>query len=70
MNRPTKDLTKKTTTREQMLALLTGDDALRALLETTVQKCSKSRWTRRWAPAKANARAPAGATAAATTAGS
>ena len=38
MNRPTKDMTKTTTTREQLLALLTGDDALRALLETTVQE--------------------------------
>ena len=38
MTRPTKDMTKMTTTREQMLALLSGDDALRALLETTVQE--------------------------------
>lgn len=35
--RPTKDMTEKTTTREQMLALLQGDDAMRALLESTVQ---------------------------------
>ena len=38
MTRPTKHMTKTMTTREQMLALLTGDDALRALLETTVQE--------------------------------
>jgi transposase-like protein len=38
MIRPTKDMTKTMTTREQLLALLTGDDALRALLETTVQE--------------------------------
>lgn len=38
MTRPTKDMTKTMTTREQMLALLTGDDALRALLESTVQE--------------------------------
>lgn len=38
MTRPTKDMTKAKTMREQMLALLTGDDALRALLETSVQQ--------------------------------
>ena len=38
MSRATKDRTKTMTTREQMPALLTGDDALRALLETTVQE--------------------------------
>ncbi len=38
MTHPTKHMTKTMTTREQMLALLTGDDALRALLETTVQE--------------------------------
>lgn len=35
--RPTKDMTEKITAREQMLALLQGDDAIRALLESTVQ---------------------------------
>jgi putative transposase len=38
MTRPTKDMPKAKTMREQMLALLTGDDALRALLETSVQQ--------------------------------
>ena len=37
MARPAKDTTTMTTTREQMLALLQGDDALRTLLQTTVQ---------------------------------
>jgi len=37
MNRPTKDMTKKLTTREQLLALLQEDNALRALLQATVQ---------------------------------
>lgn len=36
--RPRKDMTEKTTAREQMLALLQGDDAIRALLQTTVQE--------------------------------
>lgn len=31
-------MTEKTTSREQMLALLQGDDAIRALLQTTVQE--------------------------------
>ncbi len=35
--RPTKDMTEKIIAREQMLALLQGDDAIRALLESTVQ---------------------------------
>ena len=38
MTRPHKDMTKNTNTREQLLALLSGDDALRTLLETTVQE--------------------------------
>lgn len=38
MTRPTKDMTKTTTTREQLLALLQDDDALRGLLQTTVQE--------------------------------
>ena len=38
MTRPTKDMTKTMITREQLLALLQGDDALRALLQTTVQE--------------------------------
>jgi len=37
MARPTKDTTTKMDTREQMLALLQSDDAIRSLLETTVQ---------------------------------
>jgi len=36
--RPTKDMTETTITREQLLALLQGDEALRALLQTTVQE--------------------------------
>ena len=36
--RPTKDMTQSTITREQLLALLQGDDALRTLLQTTVQE--------------------------------
>lgn len=35
--RPTKDMNEKITTREQMLALLEGDDAMRAFLGKTVQ---------------------------------
>ena len=38
MTRPTKDMTQTTITREQLLALLQGDEALRALLQTTVQE--------------------------------
>jgi transposase-like protein len=38
MTRPAKDMTTKTTTREQLLALLQSDDALRRLLQTTVQE--------------------------------
>lgn len=38
MNRPNKDMTKKRTTREQMLALLQEDNALQALLQATVQE--------------------------------
>ena len=38
MTRPPKDMTKTMITREHLLALLQGDDALRALLETTVQQ--------------------------------
>lgn len=36
--RPTKDMNEKINSREQMLALLAGDDAIRALLEKTVQE--------------------------------
>jgi putative transposase len=38
MNRPKKDHTKNMIPREQLLGLLQSDDAIRALLETTVQK--------------------------------
>lgn len=38
MIRPKQDTMMTKTTREQMLALLQTDDALRALLETTVQQ--------------------------------
>lgn len=38
MTRPSKDMTQTTMTREHLLALLQGDDALRALLQTTVQE--------------------------------
>lgn len=38
MTRPNKDMTKTTTTREQLLALLQEDDAMWALLQTTVQE--------------------------------
>jgi len=38
MTRPTKDLTEMKMTREQLLGLLQSDDAIRALLETTVQQ--------------------------------
>ena len=38
MTRPTKDMTPTTITREQLLALLQSDEALRALLQTTVQE--------------------------------
>lgn len=38
MTRPAKDMTQTTISREHLLALLQGDDALRALLETTVQE--------------------------------
>jgi len=38
MIRPKQDSTMMKTTREQMLALLQSDDAMRALLETTVQQ--------------------------------
>jgi hypothetical protein len=38
MTRPTKDMTKTTLTREQMLALFQDDDALRRLLQSTVQE--------------------------------
>jgi putative transposase len=36
--RPIKDMTEKKTTREQMLALFEDDDAIRTLLQTTVQE--------------------------------
>jgi len=38
MTRPTKDMTKTTITREQLLALLQGDDAMRSLVQTIVQE--------------------------------
>ena len=38
MTRPPKDMTKTMITREHLLALLQSDDALRVLLETTVQE--------------------------------
>jgi putative transposase len=38
MTRPTKDLNEMKLTREQLLGLLQSDDAIRALLETTVQQ--------------------------------
>src|SRR5215210_6337466 len=38
MIRPTKDMTQTSFTREQLLALLEGDDALRRLLQTAVQE--------------------------------
>lgn len=38
MTRPDKDMTKTSITREHLLALLQGDEALRALLQTTVQE--------------------------------
>jgi putative transposase len=38
MTRPTKDLTEMKLTREHLLGLLQSDDAIRALLETTVQQ--------------------------------
>lgn len=37
MTRPAKDITTMATTREQMLALIQGDDSIRALLQATVQ---------------------------------
>ncbi len=38
MTRPTKDMTKTKLTRDQMLALFQDDEALRTLVQTTVQK--------------------------------
>lgn len=38
VTRPTKDMTKTAITREQLLALLQSDEALRALLQATVQE--------------------------------
>ena len=38
MTRPTKTMSETVITREQLLGLLQGDDAIRALLETTVQQ--------------------------------
>ena len=38
MIRPTKDMTKTGIPREQLLALLQGDDAMRALVQTVVQE--------------------------------
>lgn len=38
MIRPTKDMTKTNITREQLLALLQGDEAMRALVQTIVQE--------------------------------
>ena len=38
MTRPTKDMTKTAISREQLLALLQGDDAMRALVQTIVQE--------------------------------
>ena len=38
MTRPTKDMTKTKLTREQMLALFQDDEALRTLVQTTVQE--------------------------------
>jgi putative transposase len=38
MTRPTKEMTQTMISREHLLALLQGDDALRALLQTTVQE--------------------------------
>ena len=38
MTRPTKDMTKTIIPREQLLALLQEDEALRALLQATVQE--------------------------------
>ena len=38
MTRPTKDMTKTAITREQLLALLQGDDAMRMLVQTIVQE--------------------------------
>jgi len=38
MTRPNKDMTEMKLTREQLLGLLQSDDAIRALLETTVQQ--------------------------------
>lgn len=38
MTRPAKDMTQTTISREHLLALLQGDDALRALLQSTVQE--------------------------------
>jgi hypothetical protein len=36
--RPTKDMTTTVIPREQLLALLQGDDAMRALVQTIVQE--------------------------------
>ena len=55
MTRPRKDMTQTTITREQMLALLQGDDALRALLQTTVQEVLEAEMDDALAPAKASA---------------
>ena len=38
MIRPTKDMTQMMIPREQLLALLQGDDAMRALVQTIVQE--------------------------------
>jgi transposase-like protein len=38
MIRPTRDMTQTTITREQLPAFLQGDEALRALLQTTVRE--------------------------------
>ena len=38
MIRPTKDMTTTVIPREQLLALLQGDDAMRALVQTIVQE--------------------------------
>ena len=38
MIRPTKDLTRTAIPREQLLVLLQGDDAMRALVQTIVQE--------------------------------
>jgi hypothetical protein len=70
MTRPTKDMTKTKLTREQMLALFQDDEALRTLVQTTVQEVLEGEMDKRSARAKASAPANAGAIAAATTAAS